>query len=195
MEIEIVRRHLKDMLEARGEDVSYIEEHGDAVDPSRYYTEMIHLGTNRTTTIFVLTKDLVKEWKTKEGTPEFLMEKYGTKQFMLLMNDAPSSAVLQQLQAIDRALQAQGGMLQLFYMKELMYNPLKHSLVPKHEKMTEEEVKKLMESYMVKSKSQLPVISRNDVIARWLGLRHGDVVRITRYNDTSGMYYYYRCCV
>ena len=32
MEIEVIRAHIKDMLEARGDDVTYIEEHGDAVD-------------------------------------------------------------------------------------------------------------------------------------------------------------------
>jgi DNA-directed RNA polymerase subunit H (RpoH/RPB5) len=48
---------------------------------------------------------------------------------------------------------------------------------------------------MLKSKLQLPHIHRGDVMAKWLGLRQGDVVRITRYNETSGEYYYYRYCV
>ena len=99
------------------------------------------------------------------------------------------------LVAWDKELQAMGGMLQVFYMKELMYNPLKHVLVPRHEKLTETEAKEMMEQYLIKHKAQLPIISRNDPIARRLGLRTGDIVRITRYNDTSGMYYYYRCCV
>jgi DNA-directed RNA polymerase I, II, and III subunit RPABC1 len=80
-------------------------------------------------------------------------------------------------------------------MKELMYNPLKHSLVPPHEKISEEESKEILVKYLIKTKSQMPVISRNDVIARWLGLRHGDIVKITRYNESSGIYYYYRCCM
>ena len=72
---------------------------------------------------------------------------------------------------------------------------MKHVLVPKHEKISEDEVKNVLSMYLIKHKSQLPIISRNDVIARWLGLRHGDIVRITRYNETSGTYYYYRCCL
>lgn len=195
MEIETIRRNLKDMLEARGDDVSYIEEHGDAVEVSRYYSEVIILDTDKTTVFFALSKEKFKEWK-QEETSESMIEKYHTKNFILVVMDGQiSPAVLTQLQARDKALQAEGGCLQIFTTKELMYNPLKHVLVPKHEKISEEEAKNIMEIYMVKHRSQLPIISRNDIIARWLGLKHGDIVRITRYNDTSGVYYYYRCCV
>ena len=196
MEIETIRRHLKDMLDARGDDVSYIEEHGDAVDAPRYYSEIIVLDTDRTTIFFALSKDKIKEWKNTEETAEGMIEKYKNKHFILVSIEGNiSSSNLSFLQTRDKALQALGGSLQLFYTKELMYNPLRHSLVPKHEKLSEEEAKAVMESYMIKHRSQLPIISRNDVIARWLGLRHGDIVRITRHNDTSGIYYYYRYCV
>ena len=76
-----------------------------------------------------------------------------------------------------------------------MYNPTKHELVPKHEKMNNEDVKKLMENLKLKAKTQLPFIQKTDVIARWLGIQSGDVVKITRYSPTSGKSYYYRCCI
>lgn len=195
MEIEVIRAHIKDMLESRGEDVSYIEEHGDAVEPSRYYSEPIVLNTDRTTVFFAMSKDILKVWKTQEDSVEKMMETHKTKNYILVLTDTPSSAFMHHLTAWDKELQAQGGMLQIFYAKELMYNPMKHELVPLHEKLPEEDAKEVMEQYLVKHKAQMPIISRNDPIARRLGLRHGDIVRITRYNDTSGMYYYYRCCV
>lgn len=196
MEIDIVRYHLKEMLGVRGDDVSYIEEHGDAVEQSRYYSEIIVLDTDRTTVFFALSKDLIKQWKQEETSEDAMLEKYGRKNFILVMMEGhPSPTMLTQLAARDKALQQHGCMLQIFYTRELMYNPMKHILVPKHEKLTEEETKQVMEQYMIKNRTQWPIISRNDVIARWLGLRHGEVVRITRYNDTSGQYHYYRCCV
>ena len=76
-----------------------------------------------------------------------------------------------------------------------MYNPTKHELVPKHEKMNNEDVKVLMENLKLKAKTQLPFIQKTDVIARWLGIQSGDVVKITRYSPTSGKSYYYRCCI
>jgi len=195
MEISIVRENIKDMLEARGEDVSYIEEHGDAVEASRYYNELIILDTDKTVIFFALTKEVLKEWKTKEESHESMVEKYKKKNFILVLTEPPSSALMHQLQSRDKALYAVNGSLQVFYLKELLYNPMKHVLVPKHEKMSEEETKQMLSTYLIKHKSQLPIISKTDVIARWLGLRHGDVIRITRYNETSGTYYYYRCCL
>lgn len=195
MEIDIVRAHMKDMLESRGDDVSYIEEHGDVVEASRYYSEIIELGTDKTTVFFVLSKELLKKWRQQEESPAKMVETYKTRNFLLILSDSPSPAAMHSLTGWDKDLQALGGMLQVFFMKELMYNPMKHELVPKHEKLSEADVKSMMEQYLVKSKAQLPIISRNDPIARRLGLRHGDIVKITRYNDTSGVYYYYRCCV
>ena len=107
----------------------------------------------------------------------------------------PPSITLQAIQQKDVLLQEQQGFIQFFLTRELMYNPMKHELVPKHKKMTEEEIKKLMEETQLKSKNQLPLIQKQDIIARWLGLYPGDIVKITRYTETSGKYYYYRCCV
>lgn len=194
-EIHTIRANLKEMLDARGEDVSYIEEHGDAVDVSRYYAEVIVLDTNRTTVFFALSKKCLNDWKAQEDSAETMITRYGTKNFILILQDTPWSPMMQYIDARDKALQALGGMLQIFYMKELMYNPLRHELVPKHELLSDAEGKQIMETYMVKHRSQMPLISRNDAIARRLGLRQGDIVRITRHNDTSGLYYYYRCCV
>lgn len=195
MEISIIRENLKDMLDARGDDVTYIEEHGDAVEPSRYYNELIILDTDKTVVFFALSKEVLKDWKTQYESHEKMIADYKKLHFILILTDPPSSALMHQLQTRDKLLQSQNGSLQIFYTKELMYNPMKHVLVPKHEKLNEDEVKSVLSTYVIKHKSQMPIISRNDVIARWLGLRHGDIVKITRYNETSGTYYYYRCCL
>lgn len=190
--------HLREMLEVRGDDVSYIEEHADAVLRSRYFTEFIEIGTDKTTVMFALTKDVLKELtkELKDVDAQEVVSKYNnTKNFIIVVNDTPSSANMNVLNAVDKELNALGGMLQIFQLKELLYNPSKHELVPKHEKLTEQEAKQCMEQYMLKTKAQFPIILRTDVMARWLGLRHGDVVKITRYNETSGEYFYFRCCM
>lgn len=194
-EIHTIRAHLKDMLEARGDDVSFIEEHGDVVETSRYYSELILLDTDKTTIFFALNKKVLSEWKQQEDSAEAMIERYKNKNFILILTDTPWSPMMQYIDARDKALQVHGGMLQIFYAKELMFNPMRHELVPKHEKLSEEEAKQIMDMYMVKHRTQMPIISRNDAIARRLGLRGGDIVRITRHNETSGSYYYYRCCI
>jgi DNA-directed RNA polymerase I, II, and III subunit RPABC1 len=197
MDVHKVITHIREMLEVRGEDVSYIEEHADAVDTPRFFTEPIELSTDKTTVFFALTKEVFKEFmKNFKGIDaEQMIERYAAKSFIIVVTEMPSPASMSLLTVRDKALGQSEGMLQVFQMKELMYNPTKHELVPKHEKMTEQDAKKMMEEYNIKSKSQLPVIHKTDVMARWLGLRHGDIVKITRFNETSGQYFYYRCCM
>ena len=79
--------------------------------------------------------------------------------------------------------------------KNLMYNPLKHSLVPPHRKLSLEEIQEMMNKYLIKQKSQIPYILKSDPISKWIGLKTGDIVEIERYNINSGLSYYYRCCV
>jgi DNA-directed RNA polymerase subunit H (RpoH/RPB5) len=192
-EIDIIRGHIRDMLEARGDDVSYIVEHGDAVDYMRYYNEIITLDTDNTVVFFALNK--AKELKDREKCAADMIAKYEQrKNFIIVLYQVPSSPILNQFQQRNKDLQSQGGMLSIFYAKELMYNPLKHTLVPKHEKMKIEESKAIMEMYMIRHHKHMPLISKDDVMARWLGLRTGDIVKITRNNETSGQYFYYRCC-
>lgn len=191
--------HIREMLEIRGDDVSFLEEHADSVMRSRYYTELIDVGTDKTTVIFALSKELVKnvvkQFKDAVDLLDIVNTYRGTKNFIIVVNDSPSSATVNILNQKDKELTAIGGMLQIFHMKELMYNPMKHRLVPKHEKMSDADIRKCMDQYMLKTKTQFPIIHRTDVVARWLGLRHGDVVKITRYNETSGEYFYFRCCM
>lgn len=86
--------------------------------------------------------------------------------------------------------------LQVFDIKLLQFNISKHELVPKHELVSDEsEVKEIMEKFMIKSKFQLPIILKTDAMARYLGLKNGDIVKITRVSPTSGEYIVYRCCV
>jgi hypothetical protein len=173
-EIDIIRSNLKDMLEARGEDVSYIEEHGDVVEKSRYYNEIIKLDTNKTTVFFILNKELLKQWKEEEKTPEEMISTYKMSHFILILSETPSPAMMHFLQDRDKLLQAKPheGQLQIFYKHELKYNPLKHSLTPPQKKMTKEAGEKVMSDYLIKHKTQMPLILKTDIIARWLGLKH-----------------------
>lgn len=86
--------------------------------------------------------------------------------------------------------------LQIFDIKELQFNISRHVLVPKHEVIRDEhEIKSLIERYSLKTKYQLPHILKTDPMSRYLGLKGGDVVRITRPSPTAGEYVAYRCCL
>ena len=85
--------------------------------------------------------------------------------------------------------------LQVFNLKELAFNISTHRQVPQHTRASEEEVRAVMERHMLKSKVQLPLILRTDAMARYLGLRPGEEVRVERPSATAGVTAVYRYCV
>jgi len=82
-----------------------------------------------------------------------------------------------------------------FQAAAIVNNPLKHMLVPKHEKVPAEEEEALLKS-LYATKAQLPLIRfHEDPIARILGLVPKDIVKITRPSLTGGEAVLYRLCV
>lgn len=85
---------------------------------------------------------------------------------------------------------------ELFELRELQYNVTKHALVPRHDVVSDAaEEAGVLQDHGLKAKTQLPLISRADPVARYLGLRPGQLVRVTRVSRTSGQCIAYRCCV
>lgn len=69
-----------------------------------------------------------------------------------------------------------------------------HESVPKHEKMTEDEVEDLLETYDTK-KEKLPQIERTDAALKQMDVEEGDVIHIERDSPTAGKTDYYRVVV
>lgn len=88
----------------------------------------------------------------------------------------------------------EGVRVRYFQAATLINNPLKHVLVPKHEKVPKDQEESLLTSLYAKKKN-LPLIKfHEDPIARMIGLLPEDIVKITRPSPTAGECVVYRLC-
>lgn len=69
----------------------------------------------------------------------------------------------------------------VFFVDELIANPINNVLVPNHELCTKKMVDKLLREYSIVVDA-LPKILLRDPIVRWHGWKIGDVIKITRSN-------------
>jgi len=69
-----------------------------------------------------------------------------------------------------------------------------HVYVPKHEIISKKEAEEMLEQYHC-GPTELPLIFSNDPAILGLGVKPGDMIKITRQSPTAGESYYYRYVV
>ena len=105
-----------------------------------------------------------------------------------LTNDTPLDGVAENL------LKTRNIFVQLFWIDQVVVNITRHILVPEHEIVAQAEKEQILEKYNIKSFNNLPIILKNDPVAKYYGMRRGDICKITRSSETSGIYISYRYC-
>ena len=123
------------------------------------------------------------------------------KQYCEMMKEASvSHAILVVKQGVTpfakTALQEMAStyLIEHFRDAELLVDVTAHRLVPAHALLSPEARQALLDRYKLRAE-QLPRIQRTDPVARYYGLKVGDVVKIVRPSETAGRYVTYRVCI
>ena len=126
------------------------------------------------------------------------MQQANAKRSILVLRPAQrhsttNSISSQAVSAID-ALEARKYIIEPFKEDELLVNITHHELVPKHVPLSEEDKDRLLKKYKLRD-SQLPRMKRSDPVARYFGMKRGQVCKIIRPSETAGRYVTYRLVV
>jgi len=81
---------------------------------------------------------------------------------------------------------------EIFWYKSLTFNVAKHMLVPKHSIISEMKKEELKKIYFLDNLNKLPTILKEDPVAKYYGMRNGDVCQIVRENPNIGVSIMYR---
>ena len=116
---------------------------------------------------------------------EFITEE--KDKMLLILKNKPNNSILKIIK------ESKYKCCQIFWLNKLQFNITKHSLVPKHIKLNEEEIINLLKKYSLKDRLQLPIINKEDPVIKYYDIIPNSVVKIDRPSKTMGNYEFYRC--
>lgn len=134
--------------------------------------------------------DIINDLYTLDGNNQSTLEKEDV--LFIITSEEPNESLLRDINNFwnkDKIYVVVENILRL------QSNILKHVMVPPHRVMSESEVNTMMNRYNIKTKNELPNISRFDPVAKLLCVKPGEVVEITRPSKTAINSLYYRVCI
>ncbi|RSH85163.1 DNA-directed RNA polymerases II 24 kDa polypeptide (RNA polymerase II subunit 5) [Saitozyma podzolica] len=114
------------------------------------------------------------------------LDRNGARRGIIIYSEKMSSVAKKEMQSEYT--------LEEFPESDLLVNITRHFLVPKHQIMTPEEKSALIKKYRLKE-TQLPRIMLSDPVAKYYGMKRGQVMKIERASETAGRYITYRICM
>lgn len=133
--------------------------------------------------------DLAARFKLIEVRKSLETQETDTDVVILIVYNKPTTAAHKSINELKRDIQ-------IFTLGELQYNVTEHVLVPLHEPIRSElDIREILRRYQIPDRYKMPLIPSNDPVARYLALKPGQIVRVTRPSPSCGVYVSYRCCM
>ena len=193
------RKHLLEILEERGFSIANysnfsITDVGILTENNQLDMLLENSTTNKKIYVKYYVTKLIKPQNIYDIVEDlFHLESILEKKddLMIVIKDEPNDTLLENIKDIwttDKIY------ISLVNIKRLQFNILKHTLVPKHTILSDDEKELFMKKYNILDNSQIPDISYFSPVSIVIGLRPNDVVKIERASRTSIRADFYRIC-
>ena len=96
---------------------------------------------------------------------------------------------------VNRIFYKDGTYAQIFWLNSLLFNISEHDLVPKYKIMNDSEKQALIDKLYLDHEKNLPKILVTDPVAKFYGVRIGQLCEIEYTNQTNGFNKTYRLCI
>ena len=188
-----VRKTTIEMLEDRGFEVSEEDKNMNYEDfTNRLEENAIQLiATHRMNPVKMVYVAFIldaKSFSKKDlvALKALMDEKYPTNEVtVIIVQDKQTPQIAKEL------LNDEYKLYEIFSMKNLMFNITHHEIVPRHILLNQEEVDMILKQYQT-TRAQLPKLLTTDPVAKYYGMKAGDVCKIIRQSPMTGESYYYR---
>jgi DNA-directed RNA polymerase subunit H (RpoH/RPB5) len=177
--------NLKSMLLARGFKGDGFEAVGSPPDETAMYTfgGMLIVFSNKTR---VSDRDM-------KAFITYASDNGHTSGMIVVTHSKASEAVLDFIR--DYISKPENVLVQLFELRKLQIDIPRHRDVPKHRILSQEEKVDMMKRFNIKDPMECPWIDSQDAMAKWIGVRPGDMIEITGLDQASATNTRYRYCL
>ena len=110
---------------------------------------------------------------------------------IIIIKDEPNDSLIKILKNI---WEREKVFIIVFNIERLQFNILKHTLVPEHKVLKEDEARNIKIKYNITDDKQIPDISRFSPVSLALGIRPGQLCKIIRPSRTAINSEFYRIC-
>jgi len=189
-----VRKTTIEMLEDRHFTVSQEDKHLSYQDfANRLEENQINIVANhskeenRTAYVSYILETKTFSKKDLQNLKNYIDETFPSKEMtvIIIVREKPTPQIAKELQNDEFKS------YEIFLTKHLMFNITHHEIVPKHIILNEDEAKKVLDEFQA-TKNQLPKLLSNDPVAKYYGMKSGDICKVIRHSPMTGESFYYR---
>lgn len=177
IKIENKEKYIKKLISDENDDMEYVIQ----LDNDKNYNT--HIPNKK---IYIKIFDYKISSINKTSPIGEFISKYDKEYKFVIVDDINAKS--------EETIESYNTPIEIFKFNSLKSDITEHDLVPQHVVLTEDESKKVMESYRAKPRD-MPLIRSNDAVAKYFNMKHGEVVKIIRPSPVTGESVAYRLVI